>query len=1677
MWLLLLLAVAYQKDISDGESLEGEIVPEENDKQVYRFMVGDQGFEDLRVAVTWFSDSGMPAVYFSISEEVSESYYDYSSNYWDLPAVIVPASFLLSNTTYYILIQCSLYCNYILSVSYKQNVALTNGTPLVYTLSAGNCMMLSYTFTSEESKKVTITTNFIGKVVVRISNTDTLEGPGLWPEVMLNSIDALEYLDMNPSPGMEYKVYIEAIEDTDFKIIALENDDSIIRLQSSVPQKDIINRGKYKYYKVYKDKYSESLSISLTVFRGDADILISLSNSPTLSSFDYYSPNIGNDNIHIPKSEFLKHSFIGGYIFISIYGATESVFSLTSTFIGLNGIKLTKGVPHEGHVQSSQIVNFYYVIDKNDQNITIYLTTLQGNADLYVKYCEEKCSLELYEVEKESDLFSNKGSLPLESLDFSNKNSFCPINATCMFAIAVYGKIESIFSILLSTEDTDILLQEGHSFIISNPFQGEKQFIYIVHNSSVSEVSFAITPVHGDPDLFVSSLSRPSKTSYEKASVNYGTTLEMVNFTRGLEKESLQGKYYISVYNRGGVYYSIIAKETVPGKNSSSHLYSGHPQKDTLYNKTQQNFRIYSFNIPKTYDQKPSIKIALTAISGKFAFYVANSPSNFNWDTEDFVYNWFAEAYTSDPNIILTISPHDPFYIVDSSYLILVTATKFAPDSTASYSIQYTIGNDILILSEDSSVSGHVDENSYSFYAFPIHFLYEDLTISLTVSSGDPDLYISFDNSNPRPCKENYEVKSSNFGSEIITLLWEDGLSLKCSDFEGSNNKGKSNGCYAYIAVYAVFPSSYSIRIHPSTKIPKFIASGSSVFGSLARSEYDFYYGFFNPFSPIIIVLASSQGNSDLYVNIVDKKSLDDDMSKWIRPTENNFLFSSKTMMTDEIEIKSLELHALCDETCTALISIKCETFDCKFVVDVSQEELSLIIEGQAKSGIVGIGFKYYFYFCDKETEDLLIVLTTMSSCSPGLYVTKSKTSKPTRENYTWKTSSGLNESILITSQDDALNGKTMKGTYIIGITSEKEACSYTLTITNHAIPVIILSSGVPQQGSTSKHDLNYYAFYNTLSEDIVITLTPNSGNPYLLVNTHNDLEGEFYSDLPQPNQYKWNSNFASDKYSLTILTTDKGYCNFCYYLIGVVSEQNSNYIINARTDLTIRVLQNGVPFKSEGKLGQWHVYRFQIHSKQDIHISLAEYSGMADVYVTDSYNKTTVLWKSEMGQFTKSVHIKSNDELFYQGDYYILVGSEDSDYFYSVLWYSEDSAISLIDGWPLEYSLTNNKSNHVNLKYTSYGKIYCSLESLTSNSYPLVYILVSDKPSNNYDIMFSEIDYIGNHLSMSFSVNQHHTLFIKIHDYITPTTVAGEFSIYCTNSFHPAILKSNRLTIGSVNDETKALRYEINILKPTNMNVYIIPCIGELKMEVSTNWTVIKEETPDLSVSKLIDGVLHAHIKEAIGKYYITISEFSNFNSASFQILADLKELERVYAGNNGFINWDQKGPNLYVRWKELEYSNKTLYEDKIMYSIYQTKDENTIMRSSCEIFYAETHGQAQLLGSTYNLSMKIFMPKELAKGFINVLGVVADTKTVALASIPFNAMEYEMDIEPKKPNKIIIISIVALVLLLIFTTVFFFIKFKKVENEKIVIETQGKVVTQNDDTIVVQIEKGHNK
>ena len=335
-----------------------------------------------------------------------------------------------------------------------------------------------------------------------------------------------------------------------------------------------------------------------------------------------------------------------------------------------------------------------------------------------------------------------------------------------------------------------------------------------------------------------------------------------------------------------------------------------------------------------------------------------------------------------------------------STYLIMVDVKKFDYNQSATYTIQFTSGTNILLLSEDVSITGQVDEQSYSYYSFPIHYMHEDITISLTVNSGDPDLYISFDPDNNKPSIDHYQVKSANFGSEIITLLWDQELMTYCPNFRLKDPFKENHGCFMYISVYAQYSATYTIRVHPATNVPKYLASGNSIFGSLTIDKYDFYYTYINSSLPIYVTLQTTSGESNLYANIYDINNLPNDKNSWDRPKENNSTLSSINLMLEEINLNPSQISSLCNSICALLVSVYCKSDYCEYDLDITQQEITSMSEGNAKFGTVGTGYHYYSYYCDKDDEELLIIVTPINSCNPNLFVSRGKTSRPTREEY-----------------------------------------------------------------------------------------------------------------------------------------------------------------------------------------------------------------------------------------------------------------------------------------------------------------------------------------------------------------------------------------------------------------------------------------------------------------------------------------------------------------------------------------------------------------------------------------------------------------------------------------------------------------------------------------------------
>ncbi|OMJ74814.1 hypothetical protein SteCoe_26193 [Stentor coeruleus] len=1644
----LVFVFGYAEIILDGETKFGEIHYSIGESHLYEYTYVAPSDKDLKVFATKFSDFSELHIYIGNTTQVSYFENNYKSNSLDFPSISIPSNQLIVGTLYYILIHCLPYCRYSISLTQNIPLSLEEGVPTKASLDKGQKIRFKYITGMMDIKTVVISVKFQGQLgmyvfkgIEEATAENTLPINYSWINDLVVSYDGADHFD-------NFQVTIFAEGYSEFTVLALCTLLSPIHLQPSVHQTGSVTKGTFQYYLIYKDPQANHMEISLAIYSGDADLYVSFFSYPDLSHYDFKTNELGNDFLVFTEFDFGMHSFTNGPVYIGVYGAMGSVFSIVATINAEASIAIFEGIPVDGEVKINELKTFYYEILKEPSDISIYLTSTSGDADLYVKFGSPNCDITLDEVYNSPNISYSQGPSNLQTLDFRIPENSCELSNNCAFAIGVFGVKTSYYSLTLATKTTHIILQAGKSFIMSSPEQGYRYYDFSSHNVNTTEISFIVTPVYGNPDLYVSKNSTPSINSYEKSSTNSFTNIEKITYIKGKDGLSLEGKYRLAVFSNHGTYYSILATEMLPNINTTIQLYPGYPQKDTLFNTQGQNYKIYSYNFPIV-DGQPTLYIYISSLIGRFSIYIANNNNNIDWDIWDFNYNWHFKSSNYGSIDVITIDPNDPDYRIGMTYIIMIVADKFDIDDTASYYIEIASGSDSVMLGEDVSVPGKVANGIYKYYSFPVHYLHEDLSITLMVLSGDPDLYISFNYSNPKPNKSDYDIKSNEYGSEVINLLWEETLSKLCPDLRENYIHGESHGCFMFIGIVSEISSSYNIRVHPSTQTPKFLASGHSIYGAIVDQGYDFYYTQIDIQDPLSIILQKTSGYMNFYLTIQDKNSLDKDPADWQRPNEDTSIIKNQNLITEDIILSSQELSLLCTNVCIVLISIKCQSQDCEFTLDINQDEIFSITEGQAKYGIVGKSYKYYSYICEVVAEDITFIITPINSCEPMMFVSKGSDKRPTKDDYDWTSNIDNMDNVVIKSPNDMSDLSLMKGIYIVGVISNQDACSYTLTVTNHYNTVVFISSGVPQQGLANSEKNSYYVFYNQINEDLIFTITPKSGSPSLVVNSYMQGSDDFYENLPSFRDCMWNSNFEANKYSIRIKIESKGYCVNCYYLIGVISEMESSYTITVTNDLTIHVLQNGVPFLSQGKLNHIEVYSFQVHMGIDIHISLSEFGSENDFYVSDTYLEPKVLWRCEKGISTKTLVIKSDEPLFYEGVYYIIVENQSENPIYTILWYNENSPIKLIDGWPIQCRLKPEADSNILMRFESYNSVNCYLESLTPGFYPTVKAKYNRSTFSSYDLIFNSSSYTENHLAIGISLTGKNLLYLTISNPQSSNAILGEFQLYCTNAFYPALLQSNKLSVGILNNDTNALRYEVQANKAYDMNIYIIPCVGEFEIEVSTNWTIITEQSPQVIKTRLTDGVLFGQVHNAIGKYYITVSKFQQNTFSVFQILVDTFNLPRLYPGNEGYSKWKNGPDGVFIEWSELEYYNHTAFDGEAKYRVYFTEDQNKPMLTSCQVFYGAMENSIKLVGSSEKTEKNLDI--KARKGKVVIVADIEASNKIALKTIIYNAFFIE-NIPPKEKSKIIF-TLVILVIIIIFAVAVsgvLYFKFRKEKTEK---------------------------
>ena len=1681
-----LLLAKGEEMLEDGVPKQGNIESMQGGSKHYRFVLDRISVnKDISISVTTFSDWSDPDIFVAEGRIPTVQDYDYSSVAWGMGSVIIPDIKAKVNLEYNVLVHCYSSCRFEVTFSYVQEIALTEGVPQTGFLIRDLTAIYKMNVTQDvEEIRVKAEVSY-GKIKMYAARE---EEPT--PDNTLAVVDTWhngkEFFEVRPKKGL-YRFSIVALNDTQYTITASSGNATVFMLQASVPASGRVPHGEMNFYKINVDSEEETLTIKLTPFSGDPDLYIKAGELPTKLDFDFESVMFGNETLSITPEQRRELGHKTGDFFIGVYGFSESSYILTARINSNSLTPLSAGIPLTGYVEKQEIDLYYMnVPDSLQLNITFHLSPSHGNPDLYVKLCDKKlseCRFSEEEIANPSNhnVHVSKHSSGSDQVDILHTPEKCVNGNKCKYIAGILGMSyeRSEYSILGNFNNSnELILREGRPMTMAVQ-NGFRYFKFTLFNESAIEVSFTLTPISGDSDLYSSTEGKPSLMNFDKKSSHNSLEIDSLTYVRGRDRESLVGTYHLGVFCSSQATFTIVAYQKLPGKNSTVQIYPGHPQKDTVYNMTDSDYRIYWFPVHFQPETKQNMQITLTPITGAFSVYVANNLGNLDWQNEIFYYNWRDHPSSGDPVNVVNIKTTDPCYVLDSTYLILVQADRFSVNGTATYSITYNIGNGTAMLTEDVPYRGQVINNEYNYFTFPIHANHEDITFSVTALSGDPDIYISVDPENTKPTKQKNDFRSNNFGSETLTLTWEQGLKEKCPDLPDEYHHGDPINCMIYIGVFGYSASTYTIRVHTSKNLPKRLTMGHLQSGELNRTEYDFYYITTSPTKPLKVTLQPLTGDPDLFLNVFNYQEVGTDPKSWERPTKDSFMYASRaTTLEDSVELSSQNLTSICPgNTCLALISVNCFAEYCRYSIMAEEESnLTSLVEGDPKYGHVKEGeYMYFSYYCDKEDNDLLFLLTPISEGDPDLYVSKGRGNFPTSSNYTWRSISWSGESILIKPDDTGLGGGSMKGTYNIAVYGFVDT-SFTIKVTNHPTPVTRIVSGQPNSGALGTNSVDYYSFYNSNDTDILITVTPNSGTAFLRANPQDELTQELYENLPTQENYVWSSVQNENKYIIEIKQNDPHFCMYCNILIGVfTSDSECSYSITAKNELHPTLLQNGVPVRAEIQETEVHYYTFEIKSETEFDISLVAYSGDPDIFVSKQKNVLeSFKWQSLSTEEINHITITPEDEEFIIGVYYIAVegftgGS------YSLTMHTRKSYVTLIDGWPQTYSIAYDSKDHILFQLISSqesrGNAYCELTPLSEDFKPSLYTYfypanetrsMSPPDSYLYELKYEENDYDNMYNKVKFNLNMTgKSGKYRIGVYGNQAEghsrrEMGNFEFYCTTSMHSTILRVGDVQYDVFDNQFKKRSYEINVNEKGKLELFAIPCGGKIKLEVSSNWTLANEDIPDVEVTRMTDGRIIGSINHAKGKYFVTVSSLMNsqlFNGSSYQLTSRFTKQgdptqPLISPGNEGILSWERKGGSkVELKWNPVYYENGKPYQEEVEYRVYFTDEEKANMVTTCGMYSAELLGIATSLKNTHKTQVTVELPEE--KGFVNVMAVLPESQNMLLRYVSYDPTEVVVSAGHRGIGATVFWVVAVLLFVSIMVTALLYKKFRTVQQQ----------------------------
>jgi len=271
----------------------------------------------------------------------------------------------------------------------------------------------------------------------------------------------------------------------------------------------------------------------------------------------------------------------------------------------------------------------------------------------------------------------------------------------------------------------------------------------------------------------------------------------------------------------------------------------------------------------------------------------------------------------------------------------------------------------------DVPLTGFVDHFERQYYQMYLPGSRDFVTVSVTSSQGDLDLYIKGNATSQFP-QEDANFRSFASGDDEITLAWSDPRVQAVCGARSPNSQ-----CPFSVLVYGFSASTFTI-VAAAQGEAELLRDGSSVPGSLPAGNTS-YYVFRVPSAPrtksITLTLVDLSGDPDLFASFDTEK-----------PNSNNAQYRSRGFGREVIVIHpSDSKYSNCTEPCRLWIAVLAYGTRSSSYRITASTGLELLGDGEPTNGAVSpLGFQYFVAYSPpryfgSHRKDLVFTATATS--------------------------------------------------------------------------------------------------------------------------------------------------------------------------------------------------------------------------------------------------------------------------------------------------------------------------------------------------------------------------------------------------------------------------------------------------------------------------------------------------------------------------------------------------------------------------------------------------------------------------------------------------------------------------------------------------------------------------